>query len=85
VIEKRVELTLETKQVLVVRGARGRDRPSCEQCGRADMVTPEEIAAVSGLSTRTIYRRLEAGQLHFRETPNGLLFICFNSIEFSDS
>jgi hypothetical protein len=29
---------------------------------------------------RAIYRRVEAGELHFTETPEGQLLICLNSI-----
>jgi excisionase family DNA binding protein len=44
------------------------------------MLTVDEAAALTGASSRSVYRRVEAGQLHFAETPEGRLFICPNSI-----
>jgi excisionase family DNA binding protein len=44
------------------------------------MLTAEEAAAVSSLSTRAIYRLIEAGRLHFAEPPGSPLLVCFNSL-----
>ena len=44
------------------------------------MVTADEAAELSGVSPRTIYRRVEAGSLHFAETNEGYLLICTNSL-----
>jgi len=44
------------------------------------MCTPEEAAVLTHVSTRTIYRRVEAGRVHFTETAEGLLLVCLNSI-----
>jgi len=44
------------------------------------MATPEEAAILTGFSLRAICRQVEAGGLHFRETANGQLFICLNSL-----
>jgi len=44
------------------------------------MVTPDEAAALSRVSSLTIYRWLEAEKLHFIETSDGLLLICINSL-----
>lgn len=54
--------------------------PSCPDCldsGR--MVTPTEAAAISAQSLRTIYRWVEAGEVHFIEESTGLL-ICVGSL-----
>jgi len=32
------------------------------------------------VASRTIYRRVEAGELHFTETPEGALIICPDSM-----
>jgi excisionase family DNA binding protein len=40
------------------------------------MFTPEEAAAMMKVSQRTIYRWVEAGRIHFRETENGNLLVC---------
>ena len=77
---KRTEITVETHRVQVIRRARRVEQAWCAACAdMVRMVTPEEAAAVTGVSTRTIYCRVEADQLHFTETPEGRLRVCFNS------
>jgi excisionase family DNA binding protein len=44
------------------------------------MVTPDEAARLAGVTTRTVYRWIEAGKVHFAETPEGLLLVCPNSL-----
>jgi excisionase family DNA binding protein len=78
---KRTEITVETHRVQVIRRSGRVERAWCEACaGEVRMVTPEEAAAVTGVSTRTIYRRVEDNQLHFTETPEGRLRVCFKSM-----
>ena len=43
------------------------------------MLPPEEAAAISQVSSRAIYRAIEAGELHFVELPT--LFICCDSLQ----
>ena len=43
------------------------------------MVTPENAAAITARSVRTIYRWVEAGEVHFIEEPGGVL-ICISSL-----
>jgi hypothetical protein len=33
-----------------------------------------------GTSLRAVFRQVEVGGLHFKETDGGVLLICFNSI-----
>jgi hypothetical protein len=44
------------------------------------MAAPEQAAIIAGVSWREIAHRIEAGQLHFSEAPDGLLMICINSL-----
>lgn len=44
------------------------------------MVSVDESAILARVSSRMIYRWLEAGKLHSAETPEGLLLICLNSL-----
>lgn len=44
------------------------------------MVTPDEAAAITGVTPRNIYRWIEAERLHYTEMPEGLLLICINSL-----
>jgi hypothetical protein len=53
----------------------------CDGCGQeVQMIAADEAAVLAGVSTRTIYRRVETAQLHYSETPGGKLFICPNSL-----
>jgi excisionase family DNA binding protein len=77
---KTTEITVGRSEVFVVRKPKKLVFAWCDACGaRVRMLTPEEAATVSGVSTRTVYRRVEAGQIHFAETPEGTLLICLNS------
>jgi predicted site-specific integrase-resolvase len=44
------------------------------------MVTPQQASAIAGVSVRTINRWVEAGRVHFMETPDGLLLLCLDSL-----
>jgi hypothetical protein len=79
--KRRTEITVETHRVLVIRHHRRIVRAWCEGCARpVQMVTAEEAAAVAGVTSRTIYRWVEAEQLHFTETPERSLLICLRSL-----
>lgn len=72
---------METEQLLVISSHREAAAGWCKQCGaEMKMVDPHGAAAISGLSARTIFRRIESGQLHFTETADGTLLICLNSL-----
>jgi len=78
--KRRTEITVETEQVLIIRRTGQPMTAWCQQCGaEVVMITPEEAARGAGASLRAIRRLVEAGQLHFRESANGRLFICLNS------
>ena len=79
--KRRTEITIETRRVLLIRRPRGSERAWCPECA-ADlrMITPEEAAILTKVSSRTIFRWVEADRLHFSETPGGLLLICLESL-----
>ena len=78
---KRTKITIETDRVMIIRQRRGVIRAWCAGCaGHARLVTVEKAAALAGVSQRTIYRRVEAGKVHFIETPDGVLLICLDSL-----
>ena len=80
---KRTEITVETR-LLVLRSAPHHARLSCAICpAPTPLVAPDEAAVLAGVSTRTIYRWVEAEQLHFTETPEGKLLVCPNSLPLS--
>ena len=44
------------------------------------MLTPDEAATLASVGTRTIYRCIEAEQIHFTETAGGQMLVCLNSL-----
>lgn len=77
---KRIVATLETRLIII----RRRTNPApiwCLECSSlVQSVAPEEAAALAGVNTRTIYRWVEAGQLHLIETAEQSPLICLNSL-----
>jgi hypothetical protein len=54
--------------------------PQC--CMEVSWLTPDQVVAVSGLTLREIFRRIEAQTVHFKETPPTRLYLCPNSLGF---
>lgn len=79
---KRIKtVTMQTRQVTTVRWRSHRPVVLCKQCaGEAHMVTPGEAAVLAQTTARHIFRRVEAGEVHFLETADGELLICCNSL-----
>ena len=52
----------------------------CDDCARnVSWLTPDQFVALNGLSLRELFRRIEAGVVHFSESSNGSLLICPDS------
>ena len=80
-MRKRTEITLERAELSVIRRTAQQVVDWCDQCGEAvQMMTPDQARAVAGLSARQIYRWVECGRVHFRETPDGRVSICLKSL-----
>ena len=76
---RRVAITVERDERLVIRRSGNVLPVWCSQCpGR--VITTDEAVAVAGISSRAIHRRAEAGDVHFMETRDGLLLVCLNSL-----
>lgn len=79
---KRTEITVETRS-LVFRSAPRHAPLYCTTCSFPTLlIAPDEAAGLAGVSTRIIYRFVETGQLHYRETA-GRLLVCPNSLPIS--
>ena len=79
--KRTTEITIERQRSFTAREIRKRRFSFCPICERdSEFGTPEEAAAVASVTSRTIYRWLENGNVHFIETPDELLRICMNSI-----
>lgn len=78
---ERNELLLEKREVLIIHRRGEAHTPFCAECGNlAILMTLEEATATSGLSMRLLCRLVEAGQLHFIETPKGILLLCSDTL-----
>lgn len=75
------EITVQTEEAFVLRRSSGSPHASCAQCRTpAPMVTAEEAAVLFGVALRSIYREIEAGELHFEETAAGSVLVCLRSL-----
>ena len=80
-MKRRTEITIETERVLVISRRNTSALAWCSGCGlKGQMITPEAAAKTVSLSTRAIYRLIEAEELHFLETSDQRLWICLNSL-----
>lgn len=80
-MKKRRETIIERRQIQIIRHRKPGMPAWCNGCSaHVRMITPEEAAALTQVTTRTIYRWVEAGELHFAETPEGALLICPDSL-----
>ncbi|HZM86922.1 MAG TPA: hypothetical protein VFF31_10390 [Blastocatellia bacterium] len=77
---RRMRITIQTERLLVMN--QGRSLYSmCSTCGdEVRMVTIDQAATLARLSSLEIYREVEAGVLHFIETAEGSVLVCFNSL-----
>jgi len=81
--KSRTAVTIDSCRTVVVSRIR-RVITTCVKCdARAEMVSVEDAAIVSGESSRTIFRLVEREQLHSLETSDGLLLVCLNSLSKS--
>jgi hypothetical protein len=79
--KRRIEISIDRQRLFILK-RRGVSAPEwCSDCGeRVQMLTPDQAAMLANVSSRTIYRRVEAGEMHYNETAEGRLLICPNSI-----
>jgi hypothetical protein len=81
-MKRRTEITIKTDRLLVFRQGRRHHTPvRCADCDtETPMLTIDEAATLCRLSTLAVFRLVEAGQIHFTETPDGHLLICPDSL-----
>jgi hypothetical protein len=81
-MKRRTEITIKTDRLLIFRQSnRHPALARCARCGtETPMLTVDEATTLSRLSARTIFRLVEAEQVHFTETPDGRLLICPDSL-----
>jgi predicted DNA-binding transcriptional regulator AlpA len=79
--KKVTEITVETRQITIIRRRQKTVCVWCAACAEeVEMVTPEQVAEVTGLSMRAIYQQVEQGRFHFIETAEGQMRLGLNSV-----
>jgi excisionase family DNA binding protein len=72
---------VERPLVFIINRPAVSEQKNCSKCTESSgMITPDEAAALTGVSTRVIYRRLEEAEIHFIETARGELFVCVKTL-----
>lgn len=75
-----MRITIQTERLLVVNQGESLYR-LCSACGHeVRMITIDQAATLTQISSLEVYREVEAGTLHFLETANGSVLICLNSL-----
>ena len=71
----------EKRRVVIINRPFVSPQQRCDRCTEpSGMITPDEAAALCEVSTRTVYRWLETGTIHFSETAEKGLLICLSSL-----
>lgn len=79
--KNKTEITIETDRSYIIRARRSLTQIWCVTCrDHRQLVPPEDVVALSGMSSRTIYRAVEDGKAHFVETVQGRLLVCLKSL-----
>ena len=81
--KKRTEIAIEIDEVVFVKEFSNLSGMAwCAVCANeVVMVTPAQAAVIARLSVRDVNRRVEAGEVHFLETPDGQLLVCIDSLD----
>jgi hypothetical protein len=80
-MRRKVQVTIETRQLLVVRKMNGISQGWCSECaGHVPLMIPEEAAVLAGISPQMIHKWIDAGRVHFAESPQESLLICLSSL-----
>lgn len=78
---KSIKVAVKKRRVAIINRPFVAPQRSCHRCTKpSGMITPDEAAALCEVSTRTIYRWLESGTIHFSETASEGLLICLSSL-----
>jgi hypothetical protein len=84
--KKVTKITVRTSRLLSVRRRGQAVEGFCARCGETvRMMLIEDAAAFSGFTARQLFRRVEAGRLHFIEATGSRVLICLNSLRSARS
>lgn len=73
------QISFEIEETIILKQGGKLIREFCPLCDMdADLVSPDIVALVTGVSEREIFRRIEAREVHFFERPQ--IYVCLNSL-----
>lgn len=80
---KRIRVTTETRETLVIRKrGGGKVFGYCSECdAEVEYLALDTAVVLTGIPERRIFRLADSGQLHSQETKAGRLLICSKSIK----
>ncbi len=77
---RKIEITIQTEQILIVRGVQS-GREWCPQCGReTDKVNLQTAAALTRAAPGTIQAGFQSGLWHASAAADGTLRVCLASL-----
>lgn len=81
-MKRRKDERIEIHERLIVRTGSGSLPALCDACSAGDaiLLSPEQASTVTGIPARLIYRWVEAGSIHYRETASGKLTVCVKTL-----
>ena len=80
-MKRTIEIAFETKKTIVWRRHPEPVEVWCQSCAAQSHMLDAQLAVLrAGLSLRQVCQQVETGSLHFKETEQGLLLICLNSL-----
>jgi hypothetical protein len=78
--ERKIQITVETHEVLVIRERGNLYHIWCARCGKQTAVISLNDACMSGLTVEATQRQVETGRLHLIERGGGFSFVCLDSL-----
>lgn len=79
-ITRKTNVFVKTERRFLVQRQPADEQISCGQCDR-QMLPAQMSADFFGVSSRTIYRFIETGKIHFVETETNETYVCPTSVE----
>lgn len=79
-MKQKAAITFESEETIVLKHRRKKVSvyfcPGCE--AMVEMISPDVLALLTGISEREVFRLIENGQVHFVETER--VFVCRDSL-----
>lgn len=77
ITRRRTTINVERHETLVIKASAMLRTAHCPECSdEVALISLNEAVRISGLSSRSVYRLIERGQIHFTETADGIGLIC---------